>query len=630
MYANGGWIKKTTIPKDESRWGSFIILRHTTDTQLRTIVEGLTKKRSVKTAPEKLVRDLYLSATNITLRNSLGAIPILEWQTKIKNITNKDDLLNYIVDAHRSGISAIFNTFVDQDSKKSSQYILHFHQGGLGMPERDYYLKDEPEQIRVRNAYKKHIGALLKLYGADISEQKKFLEVIMRVETLLAKASMSKEDTRDVEKTYNKHNINSLTKLCPAFMWRSYLTKLGVTGSSEYIVGTEVFFKQLSVLLEQIPVSDWKTYLEWHVLNDSASLLSEPFVKENFSFYGTVLTGTKHMKPLWRRALGVVNSTVGEALGYLYVQQYFPQSAKRKMNTLVNDLFEVYKERILRLDWMTTATKRKAVLKLRKMNRKIGYPKKFKTYKGLIISPNDYFGNILRANEHAHAREIKKLQKDVQREEWFMTPQTVNAYCSFNLNEIVFPAAILQAPFFDEHADDAVNYAGIGAVIGHEMTHGFDDQGAKFDGNGNMKVWWTKKDEEQFKRKAAVIQKQYDSFIAAPGVNVNGKLTLGENIADLGGLSIAYEAYQNRLAKTKRKDIDGFSPEERFFLGFAQAEREIARPEFTKMAALTDPHSPAPCRVNGPLSNFEPFYKTFKLTTKDRLYREKKKRAEIW
>lgn len=628
MYANGGWIKKTKLPKDESRWGSFIILRHNTDTQLHTIVKELTGKRTVQNASEKLVRDIYLSATNTELRNSLGVTPVFAWQTKIKNITNKDDLLKYIAEAHRSGISAIFNTFVDQDSKKSDRYILHLYQGGLGMPERDYYLKDNPEQLRVREAYKKHIDALLKLYGMDASKRKEQLEVVMRVETLLAKASMSKEDTRDVEKTYNKHGAHSLTKLCPAFMWQSYFTKLGVKNSSQYIVATELFFKQLSTLLERISLSDWKIYLEWHLLNDSASLLSEPFIKENFSFYGTVLTGTKHMKPLWRRALGVVNGTVGEALGELYVKRYFPESAKRKMNILVTDLFEVYEKRILRLDWMTKATKRKAVLKLKKMNRKIGYPEKFKTYKGLQISPRDYFGNMIRANEYAHVREMKKLQKVVQRKEWFMTPQTVNAYCSFNLNEIVFPAAILQAPFFDERADDSVNYAGIGAVIGHEMTHGFDDQGAKFDGNGNMKVWWTKTDSKHFEKKARVMQKQYDSFIAAPGVNVNGKLTLGENIADLGGLSIAYEAYQKRLTKTGRKDIEGFSPEERFFLGFAQAEREIARPEFTKMAALTDPHSPAPCRVNGPLSNFDPFYKTFKLKSSDALFR--KNRVTIW
>lgn len=629
-YANGNWMRKAKMPADESRWGSFLMLRHKTDEQQHTLIEGLLKKRTLKKDSEKLVRDVYASVIDMPLRNHLGSIPLTVWRTSLGKVNDQRTLLNYIVKAHRVGISALFNTFVDQDSKHSDTYVLHLYQGGLGMPERDYYLKNEPEQVRVRTAYEKHIEALLKLYGVTTPERKHIHQVVMRIETRLAKASMTKEDTRDVEKTYNKHTVTSLSRLCPNIEWKKYFELLGAGNPKQSIVGTVSFFKELSVMLEEISLDDWKAYLLWHLLNDSASLLSEPFVKENFAFYGTVLTGTKKMKPLWRRALGVVNGTIGEAVGELYVKRYFPESAKRRMNELVNDLFIAYEKRILALDWMTPVTKRKAVAKLRKMNRKIGYPQKFKTYRGLRISVSDYFGNIIRAHEYSHLREMRKLKRGVDRKEWFMTPQTVNAYCSFNLNEIVFPAAILQAPFFSVEADDAVNYAGIGAVIGHEMTHGFDDQGAKFDGSGNMKGWWTKTDEKHFRSKSRRMARQFDEYEAAPGVKVNGTLTLGENIADLGGLSIAFDAYQKRLAVTGRKDIDGFSPEERFFLGFAQAEREVARPEFTKMAALTDPHSPAPFRVNGPVSNFEPFYDTFVVTKKDRLYRDKKNRVKIW
>lgn len=630
LFANGGWIKKAKLPSDESRWGSFIMLRHKTDYQQHALLNEILKAPKIKEGPEKLVRDLYRSAIDMPLRNKLGTTPLTSWQKAVEDISDTKDLLNYIVKAHRVGISALWNSSVDQDSKKSDSYILHLYQGGLGMPERDYYLKDEAEQKRVRNAYLIHIDALLKLHGKTPEERAHISSVVLKIETRLAHASMNKEDTRDVEKTYNKMSISSLARLSPKINWNHYFKDSGAKNISTVIVATPNFFKEISRMLESVSIEDWKTYLSWHLINDTASLLSEKFVKENFAFYGTVLSGTKKMKPLWRRALGTVNGTIGEALGKLYVERYFPQSAKHRMHTLVSDLFTVYEDRIRALDWMSSQTKKKAVVKLRKMNRKVGYPERFRTYKGLSISPTDYFGNIIRAHEQAHAREVRKLNRPVDRKEWFMTPQTVNAYCSFNLNEIVFPAAILQAPFFDEDSDDAVNYAGIGAVIGHEMTHGFDDQGSKFDGNGNMKSWWTKNDREQFAKRASLIAKQFDQYEAAPGVRVNGKLTLGENIADLGGLSIAYDAYQKRLKVTGRKNIDGFTPEQRFFLGFAQAEREIARPEFLKMAALTDPHSPAPCRVNGPVSNFGEFYSAFGVEKHDALYRAPKLRAKVW
>ncbi len=630
-YANGEWIKKTKMPSDESRWGSFIILRHKTDKELKVILQELLQKKRLKPgAPEQLVRDLYCSATDMKTRNAQGVKPLESWRTMIRAIKTTEELLTYISVSDRAGVSGVWNSYVDQDSKKSDRYLLHFYQGGLSLPDRDYYLKDAPEQKRVREAYTLHIKKLLQRAGHTPSEAERCVDVVMRVETRLAKASMSKEDSRDVDKTYHKLSIAALSKRALAIHWKQYLDILGAKNIRECIVAQPEFFSEVSKMITSLPLEDWKTYLEWQLVNGSAGLLSSAFVNENFNFYGRTLTGAKKMKPLWRRALGSVNGGVGDALGKLYVDRHFTSDAKKRMDRLVSDLFIAYETRIKALDWMSPATKRKAILKLRQMNRKIGYPSRWRSYQGLVIRPDDFFGNAIRAHEHAHKHEMKKLTRPVDRREWFMTPQTVNAYCNFNLNEIVFPAAILQAPFFDPSADDAVNYAAIGATIGHEMTHGFDDQGAKFDGVGNMRVWWTAGDKTRFQKKAALLAKQFDVYEAAPGVQVNGKLTLGENIADLGGVSIAYDAYQERLKKTGRKNIDGFTPEERFFLGFAQAEREIARAEFLKMIALVDPHSPAPFRVNGPVSNFEPFYQTFNLKKGDSLYREPKERAEVW
>jgi putative endopeptidase len=630
-YANGGWIQKTKMPADESRWGSFVILGHKTHKELKAIIDDLQRKKLPKKGESaQLVRDVFSAAIDMKTRDSLDTKPLLKWRRMIESIKTKEDLIAYLSKADRAGVSGLWGAYIDQDSKDSSRYLLHFYQGGLGMPDRDYYLKDAPEQARVREAYIKHIGKLLGLDGKSTPEIKGYSEAVMRVEKRLALASMPREEARDVEKTYHKLSISALSKMASAVNWHFYLKEQGAKNVRECIVAQPKFFTEVSKMIGEVPLFDWKMYLEWHLLNNSAGMLSSAFVRENFDFYGRTLTGAKKMKPLWRRALGSVNGQVGHALGKLYVEKHFTKDAKKRMNSLVNDLFVAYERRIKALDWMSSRTKKKAVSKMRMMNRKIGFPSRFKTYKGLMIKPDDFFGNALRAHEYAHRREMRKLLKKVDRAEWFMTPQTVNAYCNFNLNEIVFPAAILQPPFFDFYADDAINYAGIGAVIGHEVTHGFDDQGAKFDGHGNMKSWWTKPDKKRFQKKASLLKKQFDAYVAAPGVNVNGTLTLGENIADLGGLSIAFDAYQARLKKTGRYDIQGFTPEQRFFLGFAQAEREIARPEFLKTLALVDPHSPAPFRVNGPLSNFKHFYEAFGVTKKDALYRKSSRRAKVW
>ncbi len=626
QYANGGWLRKTKIPPEESRWGSFIVLRYNTEHQLKKIVT---------TTKHPLVRGVYRSATDMQTRNKLDAGPMAPLRLLVRDIKNKEDLLRVIARLHVLGVSAGWGAMVDQDSKDSTKYILHLWQGGLGMPERDYYLLDKPEQKRVRSAYIVHIKKLSALAGATAKESQKISRVVLEIETALAHASMKKENARDSEKVYHKFTIVQLQKLSPNVDWADYFARTHAPNIKTLIVGQPEFFKAVSAMLETVPLEEWKTYLEWHVVSSCAGLLSERFVREQFA-YVKILTGQKKMRALWRRALGATG-VVGDALGEGYVKRYFPAASKHTMDALVGDLFDVYESRIKKLDWMSAATKRKAVVKLRAMKRKIGYPSKWEHYKGLSIEADDYFGNMLRAAQWHHRKQMRKLRKPIDRAEWFMYPHTVNAYHHSNLNEIVFPAAILQWPFFDPRADMAVNYAGIGSVIGHEITHGFDDQGSKFDAKGNMKSWWTTADRKRFMQKSKRFVSQANEVEVEPGVHINGQLTLGENMADMGGLVIAYEAYQRYLKKTGRLPADkagnmvaGLSPEERFFLGYAQMEREQSRPEVKKLAALTDPHAQAQWRINGPLSNFEPFYQTFNIKKGDRLYRSPSSRAQVW
>jgi putative endopeptidase len=629
-YANGGWLKSAKIPPEESRWGSFIGLRIETEKQLRAIVNSLLEvKKAPAGSPVQLVRDIYRAAFDMQARNRRGIAPLAPLRMLVRDIKTKKDLLACIAKLHVLGYSVGWGTMVDQDSKNSEKYLLHVWQGGLSLPDRDYYLLDKPEQKRIREAYKTHIGRLLALAKCGDAEIARTKEVVLKVETALAAASMPKQDMWDPKNIYHKMSVAKLQKLCGAVNWPAYLARTGARGVSEVIVGQPEFLKKVDELLGALSIEEWKVYIEWHLINESAGSLGSAFVKENFDFYGTTLTGTKKMRAPWRRALAATG-VVGEALGKIYIERYFPQSSKRMMDELVSDLFEVYESRIKNLDWMSAATKRKAVNKLRMVSRKIAYPRKWESYKGLSVDPRDHFGNMLRAEEWGHAYQMRKLRKKVDRDEWHMHPQTVNAYANWSMNEIVFPAAILQWPFFDPAADAAFNYAGIGSVIGHELTHHFDHGGAKFDGKGNMHNWWSAQDKKKFDAKGKLLVEQYNSYKVADEVRVNGELTLGENIADFGGLNIAWDAYQRYMTKHGRKTVANLAPEERFFLSFAQTERELQRPEVAKMYALTDPHSPGFARVNGPLANFAPFYKVFGIKKGDKLYREPSKRAEIW
>lgn len=636
-YAAGGWLKANPIPKTESRWGSFMKLRFDTDKQLHAILSDLetpdTKariKKIEKGSTVQLLRDFYRSGMDMKRRNALGAKPLAPLLASVNAVKNHKALLTLVAKLHTLGVGVLWGAAVDQDSKNSSAYALHLYQSGLGMPDRDYYLNDDAESKRVRDAYLPFVQKMFRLIGDTPQDAQKHAATVIALETKLAEASMKKEDARDAEKVYNKYTIATLRKSAPAVDWVDYFKRIGAGAPTSLIVMQPAFLTAVSKLLQEEPLESWKTYLRFHVITDHAGYLSDPFIKASFSFYGTILGGVRHMKPLWRRTLATVNAYLGEALGKVYVERHFSKEAKKKMDELVDDLFEAYEARLKTLSWMSTATKKKALRKLASMNRKIGYPKKWKSYKGLTIQPNEYLENAMRASAFLHKREMKKLKKPIDRDEWFMYPQTVNAYFAPNLNDIVFPAAILQPPFFSIHADDALNYGSIGTVIGHEITHGFDDQGSKYDHQGNLKSWWTPEDRKNFEKRAKIIKEQYDAYTVADGVHVNGQLTLGENIADLGGFAIAYDAYQLRLKKTGRTDIDGYTPEQRFFLGTALFERENSRPEFQKTQVLTDPHSPSEFRINGPASNMDPFYEAFGVKKGDGLYRDPKVRTTVW
>ena len=628
-YAIGGWLKSAEIPKDESRWGSFMILRQNTDKQVRKLITELAAaKRLEKGSPEQLIRDLYLSGMDMERRNTLGIAPLSKWRKKIDSIRSADDLKELIYAFHLEGITGPWGFSVDQDMKDSTRYAVYLYQSGLGMPDRDYYLLDGEEQKRVRKEYPLHIVRLLALAGYTKEAASAAADTIIRIETRLAKASMTREDARDSLKTYHKHTLPKLKKLAPEFDWEQYFKTIRADVKDVVVMQPE-FLKEVNAMVNDVSLEDWKTYLDFHVVNDHAGYLSEAFVKTSFAFYGTVLSGTKVMKPLWRRILGVVNGALGEPMGRIYVEKYFPQEAKDKVNAIVDDLVTACEARIKGVEWMSGATKKKALKKLDKLGRKLAYPDKWRSYKGLVISADDYFGNLNRIHTVEHRRVMRRLNKAVDRTEWHMNPHEVNAYCNFLMNEIVFPAGILQHPFFAFGADDAVNYGAMGMVIGHEITHLFDSEGAKYDANGNLKDWWLPEDKKQFEARGKVLEKQFDGFLYH-GLNVKGKLTLGENIADLAGLLIAYEAYQMQLVRTGRKDIDGFTPEQRFFLAYAQSEHELERPEAAKLRVLTNEHAPSIWRVNGPLPNMQEFYDAWDVKKGDKMYLPPAKRANIW
>ncbi|NDK55030.1 M13 family metallopeptidase [Pontibacter fetidus] len=631
QYANGGWVKNNPIPASESRWGSFNELAEKNNAVLRELLtEAASNTTSTKGSPAQLVGDFYAAGMDSVAVNKAGITPIKPELDRIAAIKNADDLVKTVADLKTKGVSGYFSMYVTQDDKISTQYALWATQGGLGLPDRDYYLKDDARSKTIRTEYLTHLQNMFKLLGDDAATAQKKAKTVMDIETRLAKASRTRVELRDPYANYNKTTVQEFAKQNPNLKITQLLTGMGAQSSKEIIVGQPAFFKELSNMLKSIPVTDWKTYTQWHLARTSAPYLSQEFVQENFNFYGKVLNGAKEMQPRWKRVLRTTDDAIGEALGQLYVQKTFSPQAKQKALEMVNNLQEAFKEHVAELDWMSDETKKRALEKLDAFAVKIGYPDKWEQYKDLQVDRNAYAANVMRASQFAFKKNIGKIGQPIDRTEWFMSPPTVNAYYNPSMNEIVFPAGILQPPFFDPNADDAVNYGGMGAVIGHELTHGFDDQGAKYDFAGNLKDWWTKEDLEKFNARASMVDQQYSGYTVLDNLHVNGKLTMGENIADIGGLNIAYTALQKALKDKNPGLIAGFTPEQRFFLAWAQIWRVNMRDEAQNQQILTDPHAPGRFRTNGPVSNMPQFYEAFDCDQGDKMFKAQDSRVKIW
>lgn len=628
QYAMGGWIKANPIPAEYPSWGTFTQLRDKNLTNMRDILETAAKAKAPQGTNEQKIGDFYSTCMDTSAIDAAGAKPLEPEMKMIDAISDRATLEAAIARLHFENVNAGFEFGSIPDFKDSSRMIATAQQGGLGMPDRDYYLKDDAHSKELRDAYVAHVTKMFTLAGDAPDKAAAEAKTVMALETSLAKASRTRVELRDPEKNYNKMDAAQIKALTPDWSWPAYYKGIEAPPITDVNVGQPEFFKELNRLLADTPTADWKVYLRWHALHSAAPALADPFVQENFSFYGKQLSGTKELQPRWKRCVQYTNANLGEALGEVYVNKYFPPEAKAHAKDMINNLIAALRSDIPTLAWMGPETKKQALEKLQAFTVKIGYPDKWRDYSKLKIETASYFGNLRRAQEFEEARDLSKIGRPVDRGEWGMTPPTVNAYYNPTFNEIVFPAGILQPPFYDPKADDAVNYGGMGAVIGHEISHGFDDQGAQFDGQGNLRNWWTPEDKKNFDERGACIVKQFDGYEVEPGLHENGKLVLGESIGDLGGLTISYAAYEKSIEGKRPPDIDGFTPEQRFFLGWAQVWGTNVRPEAARLQTNTDPHPLAKFRATGPLSNMEAFAKAFGCKKGDPMVREEA--CKIW
>jgi putative endopeptidase len=632
LFVNGSWIKNNPIPESESSWGSFKELHEKNTQRLRTILaEASADKNAQPGSNAQKIRDFYNMAMDSVKLNKEGAKPLAAEFERIHKIATTTDLIKQVAHFHTIGVGSMFNMFVSQDQKNSTAYITQLSQGGIGLPDRDYYINTDERTLGIQKAYLEHLQSMFQLLGDQPEDAKKNAKTVYDIETSLAKASLTKIELRNPQRLYNKKTIQELNELTSNMSMNTYFDEVGIKGINEVIVRQPDFFKELNNNMQAVSIADWKTYLRWMLIHNAAGSLSDDFVNENFKFYGNKLVGTPALKVRWKRALEAIDGSLGDALGQLFVKKYFTEDSKKRVNEMVNNLVAAYRVRINSRDWMSEETKKQAQLKLDKVIRKLGYPDKWKDYSTLDIKTDSYVANDFRANAYAFKEMTGRLGKPIDKQLWGMTAPTINAYYNPTINEIVFPAGIMQPVFFNPDADDAVNYGSMGAVIGHELTHGFDDQGAQYDADGNLKNWWTKEDMDRFKAKTDVLVKQFDSYVAIDDVHVKGALTLGENIADLGGLTIAYYAYKKSLeGKPVPAKIDGFTGEQRFFIAWAQSWRVSMRPAFLKNMIQTNPHSPGNFRANGAPSNMQEFYDAFGVKPGDKMYRPKDERAEIW
>ena len=628
-YMNGTWLKTFDIPADKSNYGSFEKLGDLSEKNLRTIIDevGNAQNKTKGSAGQK-VGDLYASFMDSAKVEQLGITPIERDLAAINALGSKADLIARAAALAKVGVPGPFFHFVHLDPKHTTQYIVKIYQGGLSLPDRDYYLKDDAKFRDFRTKFVSHMERMFTLAGYREAANK--ARQVMDIEMRIAEVHWSNVENRDRTKTYNKLALADLNVLTPAFDWKSYANEAGFGTQESLIVYQPSYIKGFGKLFATASLDDWKTYYTWRVLTSWAPYLSTPFVNEDFDFFGRTIQGIQQIRPRWKRGVSTVEDAMGELVGKIYVERYFKPEAKERMVVLVENLRKAYAERIEQLDWMSPETKQEALHKLAKFRAKIGYPEKWKDYSSLVIKKDQLLSNYHNAKLAEFQREISKLGKPIDREEWLMTPQTVNAYYNPNMNEIVFPAAILQPPFFNLEADEAVNYGAIGAVIGHEMTHGFDDQGRKSDGEGNLRNWWTPADEKKFQERSQILVNQFNNYSPIDTFRVNGELTLGENIADLGGLTIAYYAYQRSLAGNNAPLIDSWTGEQRFFLGWAQIWRRKYRDEELRRRLLTDSHSPSQYRVIGPLVNMPEFYLAFNLAENDKMFLPPDQRVLIW
>jgi len=628
QYANGAWMKNTQIPASETGWGSFYILADENLQKLKTVLENAAQSNSKKGSDQQKAGDFYASGMDTVTIDKLGAKPIEGTIQKINALKTVDELIAYAADGFKDGDGDLFSFYVAADDRISNKNALQFFQGGLNLPEASYYLDQDDKAKKIREAYVAYLVKLFGLIGEGANAQKS-AEEVLKLETEIAKSHLTPVELRDPIKNYNKFAVQDFQKQTPNLNWKDILGRLEVK-TDTILVQQPKFYLALNNLLKSKPVDIWKTKLKADLANASATALSKEFRDAKFELFGKTLNGQKQQKERWKLMVSSADENLGEIVGKLYVDDYFKPEAKQRMMELVDNLQKVYKTRIEKLDWMTPETKKKAIEKLEAFVKKIGYPEKWKDYSDVEVAKDTYYANLQSSAKHAYKEMVSKISKPVDKKEWLMTTPTVNAYYNPPYNEIVFPAGILQFPFFDANADDAINYGAIGAVIGHEMTHGFDDQGRQYDKAGNLNDWWTAVDAKQFTERANQVTKLYGSFTLLDNQHVNGELTLGENLADIGGLNIAYDAFKLTKQGQGNEKIDGFTGDQRFFLSFAQVWRVKSSDERMRLRLKVDPHSPEQFRVNGPVYNMEAFYKAFNVQPTAKMYVAPEKRILVW
>jgi putative endopeptidase len=627
-FVNGAWADKTLIPEDRSSWGGFMILRDLSDQRTRAIIEEVSKKKNKPGSAAQKVGDYFASFMDEAAIERQGLAPVRPYLDSIAAMKTRGDLAVELGKANRLMIDMPLGIGVEQDLKDNSVYSAYIGQGGLGLPDRDYYLvNDNPRFVEARTQYKTHIAAMLKLAGFDDVEAR--AQRIYDLEVEIAKVHWTQTESRQIDKLYNPMTLSELDAKMPGFDWAGFIRTAGLGGQAKVIATQPSALTGIAKLLNDVPLETWKDYLALRTVKDAAPLLGKAFVDEDFAFEGKTLSGTPALKERWKRGVDMVNSGLGEAVGQIYVARYFPPAAKAKADALVKNLIAAMDGRLSRLEWMSPETRTKARAKLAAFTPKIGYPDKWRDYSKLEVKRGDAYGNAVRATEFEYQRNLAKIGKPVDRSEWGMTPQTVNAYANPLLNEIVFPAAILQPPFFDPNADPAVNYGGIGAVIGHEISHHFDDQGRKFDMNGNLSEWWTPEDVKRFEALTVKLGQQYSAYEPLPGAHVNGDLTMGENIADLAGATIAYDAYKLSLGGKPAPLLEGYTGEQRFFLGFGQIWRTKYREALLQRLVTTDPHTPSHYRPYV-VRNLDAWYEAFKTKPGEKMVLAPADRVRIW